>query len=115
MLNRNLLLVTTASMLISVACGNASFFGGGSSKRKETVTQTQNTNGQSPNGQSPNGQSPNGQIPNGQIPGTGQNPQTGPTDQISQPNPNTIVFGQDKVFHIGDGRFQNTSCITDCP
>jgi hypothetical protein len=115
MLNRNMLLVTTVTMLVSVACGNASFFGGGSSKRKETVTQNQNTNGQNPNGQSPNGQNPNGQNPfgqntNGQNPVNGQNPQTGPADQISQPNPNTIVFGQDKVFHIGDGRFQNTSC-----
>lgn len=120
MLNRNLLFATTVMMLASVACGNASFFGGGSSKRKETTTANQNPNGQvgngqvpngqNPNGQNPNGQNPFGQNPNGQNPTNGQNTQTGPIDQISQPNPNTIVFGQDKVFHIGDGRFQNTSC-----
>jgi hypothetical protein len=118
-------MATVVSMLISVACGNASFFGGGSAKRKETVTagqspsgqntngqnpSGQNTNGQNPSGQNTNGQNPSGQNTNGQIPTNGQNTQTGPNDQISQPSPNTIVYGQDKVFHIGDGRFENTSC-----
>lgn len=130
MLNLSLLTTTVFTMLVSVACGNASFFGGGSAKRKETVaagqspsgqtTNGQSTNGQNPNGQTTNGQNPfgqntNGQYPsgqttNGQIPTNGQNTQNGPSNQISQPTPNSIVFGQDKVFHIGDGRFENTSC-----
>jgi hypothetical protein len=108
MMSRSLVLPSLLLALVVSSCGKANFFGGGSSKRSDNPS-GQNPNGQNPNGQNPNGQNPNGQNPNGQNP-TAQNPQTGPGSQITQPNPNTVVFGKDKVFHIGDGRFQNTSC-----
>jgi hypothetical protein len=131
MMSRSLILASIVTMLTSVACGNASFFGGdsGSKSKKQTspsgqstggpttdgqLPPGQNPGGQNPNSQNPNAQNPNGlppgsQTPGGQTPGS-QNPQIGPNSQVTQPNPNTIIFGQDKVFHIGDGRFENTSC-----
>lgn len=120
MLSRRILLASIVSMLGAVACGNASFVGGGSARKTQTPSSpAQDPNGQSPNGPLPNGQTPGGpgtpglppgsQTPNGSNPG-GQNPQIGPNTEISQPNANTVVFGQDRVFHIGDGDFDQTSC-----
>ena len=92
----------------SVACGNASFFGGGGAKKTvQTNPSTQPTQTQSPVATTP---VPN--VPPAQQPPTnpGSNPQIGPQNQVIQPNQNTIIFGKDQVFHIGDGRFDNTSC-----
>lgn len=37
-------------------------------------------------------------------------PTYGPIGQVSQPTPNSMIFGGTRSFHIGDGRFENTSC-----
>jgi hypothetical protein len=38
-----------------------------------------------------------------------QVPQYGPNTEILQ-TPNSIIFGRDRLFHIGNGQYQNTSC-----
>lgn len=37
-------------------------------------------------------------------------PTYGPIGQVSQPTPNSMIFGDTRSFHIGDGQFENTSC-----
>jgi hypothetical protein len=100
---KNVLRLTAVALagLSLVACGNASFFGGGGSKKTvQTNPQTQPTVNPAP-----------APTPTPTPPGSnGTTPQIGPQNQVSQPDPNTIVFGKDQVFHIGDGRFDNTSC-----
>jgi hypothetical protein len=123
------------SVLVSIVsmngCGSASFFG--QSKSGKT-----NQNGDNPNGDNPNngtqGTSPNGtpanRDPNGPgapgapgykpVPGgdgtcpqepcdPAQNPSWGPPSEIGS-TPNEVIFGKDHVFHIGNGRFENSSC-----
>ena len=160
MFGRKILLATFVTMLATVSCGNASFFGGGSGTKKTVPVGTNpngtkpngtnpngtnpngtNPNGTNPNGTNPNGTNPNGTNPNGTNPnGTNPNgtnpsgtnpsgsnpsssnpngnncngqpcqPQIGPNSQVTQPTPNSVVFGHDQVFHIGDGKFDNSSC-----
>ena len=88
MLNRRVFAAVIMVSLASVACGNASFFGGGAKKKKSA-----NVVNQTP-----------------VAPSTQTTPQIGPKDQITQPNPNTIIYGKDHVFHIGDNLLDNTSC-----
>ncbi len=103
MMNRRVLIALMLTGLGSVACGNASFFGGGSGKKTvQTNPSTQPT--QNPGGTTP----PASNQPAPTDPSS--RPQIGPQNQVIQPNPNTIVFGKDQVFHIGDGRYENTSC-----
>jgi hypothetical protein len=73
----------------TVSCGNANFFGG-SKKKKNNAVAEQTTPTTTPSGVKP--------------------PQIGPSDQILQPDPNTVIFGRDRVFHIGDNKYENTSC-----
>lgn len=37
-------------------------------------------------------------------------PTYGPIGQVQQPTPNSMVFGGSQSLHIGNGRFENTSC-----
>jgi hypothetical protein len=76
----------------TTSCGGASFFGGSKKKKKSNVVAEQ-TN-----------------VPAPATPSEVKPPQIGPTDQILQPDPNTVIFGRDKVFHLGDNKYENTSC-----
>jgi len=87
MISRRILGTVIFVSLGLTACGNANFFGG-SKKKKSSVVAQQPAPSAKPSSV----------------------PQIGPSDQILQPDPNTIVFGRDKVFHIGDNDYENTSC-----
>lgn len=90
MLNRRILGAVILLSFATISCGNANFFGGSKKKKKNNAVAEQNVPATTPNGVKP--------------------PQIGPTDQILQPDQNTIIFGRDKVFHIGDNKYENTSC-----
>ena len=94
-----------------VSCGAANFTGGSKTSPK-FPTEKPGTTGTTPGGTTPGGTTPGGTTPGGTTPGAdgGSTPQIGPDNQVNQPNPNTIVYGIDQVFHIGDGRFEGTSC-----
>jgi hypothetical protein len=106
------------TLSIVVSCGAANFSGtsrtGPYSPPKAPAT-TPTPGGIAPGKTStPGGIAPGKTpTPGGIAPGsTGSStPQIGPNNQVNQPNANTIVFGVDKVFHVGDGKFQNTSCM----
>lgn len=90
MLNRRILGAVILLSFATMSCGNANFFGGSKKKKKNNAVAEQTAPATTPNGVKP--------------------PQIGPTDQILQPDQNTIIFGRDKVFHIGDNKYENTSC-----
>ena len=90
MLNRRILGAVILLSFATISCGNANFFGGSKKKKKNNAVAEQTAPATTPNGVKP--------------------PQIGPTDQILQPDQNTIIFGRDKVFHIGDNKYENTSC-----
>jgi hypothetical protein len=50
----------------------------------------------------------NGDCPKGPC-SPNQVPNYGPNTEI-QTTPNSIIFGKDHIFHIGNGQFRNTSC-----
>jgi hypothetical protein len=104
MMNRRVLISVVLTGLASVACGNASFFGGGSAK-KTVQTNPSNQPTQNPGG-NPTPPPPTQPTPTDPS----SKPQIGPQNQVTQPDPKTIIFGKDQVFHIGDGRYDNTSC-----
>jgi len=89
MLNRRILSAVLLMSVATVGCGNANFFGGSKKKKNNAVAQQSSPSA---------------------TPGEVKPPQIGPTDQILQPDPNTVIFGRDKVFHIGDNKYENTSC-----
>ncbi len=90
MLNPRIFSAVVLLSLATVACGNASFFGGSKKKKNASVEQTS--------------------TPSTVTPSTAGQPQIGPADQMMQPDANTIIYGRDKVFHIGDNKYENTSC-----
>jgi len=89
MLNRRILSAVLLMSVATVGCGNANFFGGSKKKKNNAVAQQSSPSA---------------------TPSEVKPPQIGPTDQILQPDPNTVIFGRDKVFHIGDNKYENTSC-----
>ena len=112
--------VAAASISLIVSCGAAKFTGGsrtGQNKPKLNNPSTEPMPGTNPDGTNPSGTNPSGTNPSGTNPsGTNPNsstPQIGPNSQVAQPNVNTIVFGLDQVFHICDGRYNNTSCMQE--
>lgn len=92
MLNPRIFSAVVLLSLATVACGNASFFGG--SKKKKNNAAVEQTATPAPT----------------VTPSTASQPQIGPADQMMQPDANTIIYGRDKVFHIGDNKYENTSC-----
>ncbi len=121
-----------ASGLALAACGTASFSGGGSSGRTGTNnvgpggsnSPSAGTGGTNPAGTNSSGNpvNPGGSSNPGSNPGSSQNT-TANTIQTIGGIINTIrnnidvtrtdreiVFGGDKVFHIGDGRYPASTC-----
>lgn len=90
MMNRRIFGALVLLAFTTVSCGNASFFGGSKKKKNSSVAE----------------QSANPSTAPGEV----KPPQIGPSDQILQPDPNTVIFGRDKTFHIGDNKYENTSC-----
>jgi hypothetical protein len=91
MLNPRIFSAVVLLSLATVACGNASFFGGSKKKKNNAAVEQATT-------------------PPTVTPSTASQPQIGPADQMMQPDANTIIYGRDKVFHIGDNKYENTSC-----
>lgn len=115
-LPRSILVALTAGSLMT-ACGSASFTGGGGGDQTTRVENLQPGPSTAPVGTT----RANSPI----VPGASQNPTNSTADTVQTINGiiNTIrnnidvtstdreiIFGGDKVFHIGDGRFPASSC-----
>lgn len=107
--------LTVGGML--TACGTASFTGGGGGDQATRVENLQPAPPAAPDG-APRASSPT-------VPGTSQGPTNSTADTVQTingiintirnnidvtSNDREIIFGGDKVFHIGDGRFPASSC-----
>lgn len=90
MMNRTMLSAVLLLSFTTISCGNANFFGGSKKKKNNAVAEQSTVPPTTPNGVKP--------------------PQIGPTDQILQPDANTVIYGRNRTFHIGDNKYENTSC-----
>jgi hypothetical protein len=108
---------------LTVGCGSATFFGSGSSGKKDgnnpnspqqepgSSSET-NGNNTGPGAPGAPGYTPlpgaNGDCPNPPC-APKQDPQYGPRSEI-EVTPEGINFGKDHVFHIGNGQFKDSTC-----
>lgn len=117
MANRYLSLITLVSLL--AACSDNSKFTGSAAKapavinegdtQKEPVDDPSTTSGETSASEDP---STNGTTTDGSTTTPGGTGTT--TDGVTNdPSTNTIVYGANGVYHIGDGDFGNGSCVQE--